>query len=147
MEGRRFGVGLLAGLLFALAIIGTSGLLSPGGAPSSATLTESSSSPTVSTTANVPQSAIFGAVTSSTASATTPSNKSLSNLNSALTAASGSGPSFSSNLASMGSLPSVSRALVLAPIAVAALLGVLLYRVSTRRQNSDERESAPPSGD
>lgn len=147
MDGRRFGVGLLAGLLFALAIVGTSGLLSPGGAPSSGSLTESNSSPTVSTTANVPGSAAFGVVTSSTATSTTPLNKILSNLSSAMSAASGSGPSFSSNLASMSNLPSLSRALVLAPIAVAALLGALLYRVSTRRHNSGEHDSAPSSGD
>ena len=133
--------------MFALAIVAASGLLSPGGTLSPGSLTGSSAPSTVSTTANVPGSAFFGAITSTTESATSPSNKSLSSLSSAQGAASGSGTSFSSNLASINRLPSLSRALVLAPIAIAALLGALLYRVSARRQSSDKHGPASSSGD
>ena len=141
MDGRRFGVGLVAGLLFALAIVAASGLasgtssfsLAPANVASS---TATSSTVTASTTATVPQGGLYTSVN------TTLSNLSSNASQASANAANGNGPTFtvSSSVASIDHQPLLSQALLFAPIAVAVLLGVLLYRISARGRIDNDEE-------
>lgn len=146
MEGRRFGVGAAAGLLVALSIVALSGLAAaPVAGPATTTLNggPSSLSTETATTLTGNSAAVYGVSTSKSA-LVPPSTGSVANFtgNSAGTGASGRGPvpaSFTSDLAGLGQLSSPSRALVLAPIVVAALLGALLYRLSGRSQKEPDQ--------
>ncbi len=136
MEGRRFGVGMAAGLLFALAIVAVSGVVAaPMAAPVSSTLGNGSSSYGVRTvtTLTANSGAIFGATTTGTAQvAPSSSNFTSSTGNAATSGSNGQGPSsasFTSSLAGLNQMSSLYRALVFVPIVIAALLGALLYRL------------------
>ncbi|MDG7007458.1 MAG: hypothetical protein JRN06_04340 [Nitrososphaerota archaeon] len=142
MEGRQFGIGLAAGLLFALAIVAVSGVAA---APFSGTPGNGSSSynSRTATTTAANSGAVFGVSTTSTA----PVAPSVGNLTDSVGKtvsggtngqSSGSVP-FTSSLEGMGQLSSLSLALVLAPVVVAILLGSLLYRLSQRSQEEPDR--------
>lgn len=142
MEGRRFGMGLAAGLLSALAIVAVSGVAA---APFSGTLSNGSPSynslTATTTTANT--GAVFGVSTSQTA----PVASSVGNLTGSVgktvsggtNGQSSGSAAFTSGLAGIGGLPSLSLALVLAPVIVAILLGSLLYRLSQRSQRERDQ--------
>ena len=142
MSGRRFGVGLAAGVFFALVTIVVSGAVastsSPlyqsfghGTAPSAAT-----TATTVITTGTVPGVAF---VTGGNQSATV-SQTSLKSLSSGSTNAQGSAssPGFSSEVAAMNQLTTPARAVLLAPVVVALLVGALLYRASLARKQEED---------
>lgn len=152
MDGRRFGVGLVGGLTFALFIVGISGLVSwgplSGGATSGAsvqvTATSTTNAGTLSATTTPAVVPIAYGQTTTTVSGNMSSInntvKSLGSNSTAITNAQGYGPAngFSSSLASIARLPTVSRALLLAPILAAFLLGALIYRASMRKSGSED---------
>ena len=118
MEGRRFGIGLAAGLLFALVIVGASGLASSAAVLSGAA---NNGSPPRTGVSTQPSLDVSGNQTNF--------------------AAAGSGPAsgFSSNLSSLGRLSGSSLGLLVAPIVAALILGASAYRISRhRREGSKE---------
>ncbi|MDG6900391.1 MAG: hypothetical protein JRM80_00310 [Nitrososphaerota archaeon] len=161
MDGKRFGVGLLAGLLFAIAIVGASGVASSGGFlplshASQGPSTQAATTTQTSTTAtSVSRGPAYAVRTTSQPPVPALGNQSdLTSLNAAVTSknstttaglmvfGSRQGPSgspqFSSSLASMGQLSTQYRALLLAPIVAAFLIGALLYRFSHGRSEKAE---------
>ena len=143
MEGGRFGMGLAAALLFALAIVAVSGVVAPTAAPVSSTLSSGTSSPRTATTSTVNSGAVFGVSTSET-TLVVPSVGNLTSSSGETVNAGSNGQSsgtaaFTSSLAGIGQLSSLSRALLLAPIAVAVLLGALLYRLSGRSRKEQDQ--------
>jgi len=146
MDGKRFGVGLAAGLLLGLAVVVASagfgtgslyGSLSSSGRYSAATSTVSSTLTEAATTTTAqpsyPNGGIVpptgknvteGVVTTMTEALNTFGNSS----NSAGLASSLS--SLSSNVATIPHQPLLSNAVVFIPVFVAFLLGAVLYRVS-----------------
>ena len=158
MDGKRFGVGLAAGLLVALAIVGASGVgggslsasLTKGGAPYSPPGTTTGSTTTsASTTAalvanetsnassgshavsstTVPQSGNTNASAVVTAITTTSISSSTQQVNYFGPASQNASPS---RLASIAVQPALSTAFVAVPVLVALLLGAVLYRVSVK---------------
>ena len=128
MEGRRFGAGAVAGLLFALGIVAAAGLLAaPASGP--ATFSPASTTSNVETVAPGTQAAV-------SANGSAPSSSSTGGLNGGFgVAANGQNhASGFSSLASIGGLSTGSRVLLMAPIAAAVLLGGLLFWASKRRQ-------------
>jgi len=141
MEGKQFGVGMVAGLLVALAVVALSGITpAPTASPVSTTLSNGSSPyGTQSVTTNT------GAVLAVTTTGTSPVPPSTSNLsnstgNSATTGNNGEKAvsAFTSSISGIDHLSWLYRVLVVAPIAAAVLLGALLYRLSGRSQRSAE---------
>ena len=150
VEGKRFGVGLIAGLLFALAIVAASGVLSSAVAPlypgpfsgagaantasSSVTTTPGNSAPpqTAVSTATQAHAACGNLSTQASTASTSYGNSAASDTNSIF----GSAGGFSSSLAALDRLSAQSRALLLMPVLVAFLLGALVYR-STRHKETD----------
>ena len=153
MEGKRFGIGLAAGLLVGLAIVTAAGGLSSP--PSWAGPLLSNSQGAVSTT----YSAKMMATTSTTATSRTSTTPSLpANVGSAnstqttnsqtsisVTTASvppaptsnqgstnSASPAFSSRFSAISQQPTILNALILMPVLAAFLLGAILYRVSSR---------------
>lgn len=157
MQGKRFGTGLLAGVLLGLLVVaastgtfvaGLSGSLSsaPGQpvANASSTIAKAVTTATTSSATQTgqppPQSGLnstSGAV--SNLSTTT-------NPTSMLFAASGvSTHGFSSQLASLAQQPLLTNAIIFVPVLVAFLLGAVLYVASTRgRADGRREESAQP---
>lgn len=145
MGAGRFGIGLVAGLLFALVIVLGSGLVAavPGSPSAGSKLTSTNLSTSINeTTTGTPVYAVTGAAsTTSTIVSTSESLTTSGSVPGAKVAPNAeSSPQFSSNLATLNDLPTSSRALLLAPIAVAALLGVLLYRTSMSGHGDSEEE-------
>jgi hypothetical protein len=151
MDGKRFAVGLAAGLLVALAVVAGSGIVTTSAAPLYGGLRNAASTSTVVTTASVTTTGApplaFGTSTNSSEKHNLSGNLSslssnLNSVNSSTTSATGAQPSsytprFSSSLANASQLPTPSRALLLAPILAGFILGALIYRASRSRQ---ERE-------
>lgn len=145
MRGSRFGVGLAAGVLFALAVIVASGAVSS--APSSSHQAPSgglaSATATTSTLTTITGTVPAGVYTISGNQSSPGSQSGLSSLNSGSTSAangqnSPSVPKFSSELAAMGQLSTPARALLLTPVIAALLIGALFYRSSLARRERKE---------
>lgn len=151
MDGRRFGFGLAVGFILSLAIIvsagatahGINGPVSVGHSPSFGPVGTTTASVTVTSTT---PSYLFGTVPVATLTTSSNETSVLNNLNSqttnqkGLVGATSSGPTFSSNLASAVQLPTTSRALLLAPLAIASILGAALYRASRSGKSDSEME-------
>jgi hypothetical protein len=156
MEGKRFAVGLFAGLLLGVAIITASGglvTLSSGAAPASKNAQGSSALTTttlVTETATVAQTVSTSSVpayfnlgnkslSSTTTTPATPGsaslNSSLSNLNGVSTS---STPAYSSRVQSIPHQPLLTDTVVFVPVFVAFLLGALLYRASRGKEQPSE---------
>jgi hypothetical protein len=145
MSGSRFGVGLVAGVFFALVVIVVSGAIASTstplygtGSPSSPAATTSSITLTTGTVTGV-----FATSGNQTASTTQSNQNSLGSLNSggtnpATAQVSSSLPRFSSELATMNQLSTPARALLLAPVVIAFLVGALLYRASLARRGRED---------
>lgn len=161
MDRRRFGTGLLAGLFFAIAIVGASGVASSGGflplshasqgsSTQATTTTQTSITATsagggtayaVSTTSQPPVPALGNQSDLTTLNAEVTSKNSTTTAGSIVFGSSqgpSGSPQFSSSLASMGQLSTQYRALLLAPIVAAFLIGALLYRFSHGRNEKAE---------
>jgi len=145
MSGSRFGVGLAAGVFFALAVIAVSGVIaSSSPLPQTANNGSSATSATTSTGTLVTST---GTVPGSVFS-TTPGNQSapgsqsgVSSLSTGSTSAAngqGSVTRFSSELATMTQLSTSGRALLLAPVIAAFMIGALFYRTSVARKEQKE---------
>lgn len=150
MEGGRFGLGIVAGLVLAFAVVAATAAVYPASTPASPPMgglvTGSPTTTTVSATTTAPSGVVF---TVSTPSAPYGSSANHQNLLSGLNSTSAGltagtavpGVGFSSDLAAANQLPAPSRALLLAPVLAAFVLGALLYRASGRSQrDSDEQE-------
>ncbi len=141
MDGKRFGVGVAAGLLVGLAIVASAGSfasLAPtvfapiqaGGAAVTTTPAIVAVTPQTSTatrSANTTGQPVY--MVTSTSTTVAPPNPSGTDSNAQNAAIS---PLFSSNVASIAHQPLVSNAVILVPLLVAFLLGAILYRASGR---------------
>jgi hypothetical protein len=144
MSGSRFGVGLVAGVFFALVVIVVSGAIASTSTPLYGT--GSPSSPAATTSASTTTGTVTGVFATSgnqTASTTQSNQNSLGSLNSVGTSpataqGSSSLPRFSSELATMNQLSTPARALLLAPVVIAFLVGALLYRASLARRRQED---------
>ena len=152
MDGKRFGVGLAAGLIVGLAIVAASGGV--GVAPSlfaalspaskgvmSSTTTVAATSTMSTSTAPPPDYGVnggSGGVTSVTSTATSTS----ASTNGTQNSIQGSLVSLSSGLSNISTQSPTSNAIIVVPVLVAFLLGAVLYRASNRgRVGPDEGES------
>ena len=161
MDGKRFGVGLAAGLMVGLAIITVSGgigssfglydsLGSQNGANlASSTTTEAaglttSTASTSSSTSGAPAYVVTPG-SNSTLTSTVSSNTYTTDQKAAHGAASGFSANpfvFSSNIASIAQRPATSNAVVFIPVLVAFFLGAIVYRASNRsKEETDEDQS------
>ncbi len=166
MEGRKFGFGLAAGLLFALAVVSGAGgfgasyswigSLSPAHQSASPATTTTYAAATttatavMSSTTGQPSSYNNGAsnngtgdvpqgggsITTTTTGTSTASQKDLVVLAAVLTPLSGA-----SKVNSIAQQPALSNAFLLIPVLAAFLVGALAYRVSNR-SNRDSEDSA-----
>jgi hypothetical protein len=146
MSGSRFGVGLAAGVFFALAVILVSGAITSASSPLAQIASRGSASSASMTTSTL--TTMTGTVPESVFN-TVPGNQSASGSQSGLSslstgstsAANGQGSpvaGFSSELATMGQLSTSGRALLLAPLVAAVLIGALFYRASLARREQEE---------
>jgi hypothetical protein len=140
MDGKRFGVGLAAGLFVGLAIVVGSGGV--GASPSIfAALTPAQAGSVASTTTAAT------ATSTASSSTTTPPDYStggLNGLNSTVTTTSASTTGsqkilfglvgVSSGLSSISTQPPASNAIIFVPVLVAFLLGAIIYRASNRNK-------------
>jgi len=169
MEGRRFGVGLAAGLVLGLAIITASGsltalqgafaspqsLVTQAGAGAttqtatntltvSSTQTETTVLSAATTTGGQPQYPISGNGTKTVITSTTQSNPSPAPVAGLLTNLFGSvnGGSIrdASRMASIAQQPVSTDLVVFIPLALAFLLGAALYLASNRRNREPDGE-------
>ena len=166
MDGKRFGVGLAAGLLLGLGIIVASGglgsspaifgpALNPSQAGASAATTSVNSAATTLTLTATLSSSTSGSPAYSV-NHTNSTGGSLSNIPSSvssttttgeknLTAAQGSNgisPSYSSRIVSIGQQPLLSNAVIFVPVLVAFLLGAILYQASNRNRKESEKSQS-----
>ncbi len=149
MEGKKFGVGLAAGLMLGLVIVTASGGLSSSPSWSGAlvshdlgpvgTTTAAKAAVTTFTTASIPPGFQTGSTNSThgTGNQTTPSvSVTTTSLNPNSTLDQGStqsnSPASSSRFSAIASQPLLSNALVFVPVFVAFLLGAIFYRTSSR---------------
>lgn len=153
MDGKRFGVGIAAGLLVGLAVIAASGglaavsgsVLSPPGlfssagvatttATSTATQSQTSAIARSTTTNSQPIYDMGGNTTNSlssgSATETTTGGASLDTIKGLVSSV--TSPSYSSHIASIAQQPPLSNAVIFVPVIVAFLLGAILYRTSSR---------------
>lgn len=160
MDGKRFGIGLVAGLLLGLAIVTASGglgsasvvfgPLSPSqkGAAETATKTATTTvilSSTLSTsTGGLPAYSVNQTNSTQGSVSNLPSSVSTSTGQSDLNfgGSSAKSPSYSSRIVSIAQQPLLSNAVIFVPVLVAFLLGAVLYRAS-RRNEADSVESQP----
>jgi hypothetical protein len=150
MEGKRFGVGLVAGLLFALVIVTASsgftfGLIgspfpSPyGGTASSLKSASTSTTATTSQPASPPtqstQNATFAGSGHSTTTTTTSSSPAAADLGPA------NGAKLSSHVDNIAQQPILTNAIIFLPVLFAFLLGAVIYRASIKREGNLKDET------
>ncbi len=154
MDGKRFGGGLLAGLLLALALVlgpalasgslGAVGGFSPGvikemATTATATEAATTSAPAYSVVGNPPpNSTATSTATSQTATSTT--SQSSTQTPEPLFAADLSPPPSADKLSNLPTEPPLLAILVLIPVLVALLAGGLLYRASKPRFSSKDED-------
>jgi hypothetical protein len=150
MEGKRFGVGLVAGLLLGLVIVTASSgftfglngnpLSSPyGGSGSDLKSAQTSTTTTPGQSVSPPAqnstvASVSGAghTTTSTTSGSSPATYDKS---------ANSAPGFSSHVGSIAQQPVLTNAIIFLPVLFAFLLGAVLYRASTRREGNAPEEA------
>jgi hypothetical protein len=152
MEGKRFGAGLVAGILLGLVIVTASSGLAPGlnGSPFSSTFggSDLAKSATTSTTATSSQTgsppsqnslnstlSSVGRSTTTTSSITSPVPTSADHADSTTP------PQFSSRVGSIAQQPILTNAFIFLPVLVALLLGAILYRVSLKRREDSPEDA------
>ncbi len=165
MEGRRFTVGLVAGLLVALGVVTAAGsfgtspasvLFGPTSGGAAVTSPEmATTTATASVTMGVTATTVMSATSSSAAVPNATNSSSQTYVVSVTTGATSTSspatngqsadttartPSFSSQLVNISKQPPLSNALILLPLLVAFLLGAVLYRASVRGRASSEEE-------
>jgi hypothetical protein len=164
MDGKRFGIGLAAGLLLGLAIVTASGGLgsaaviwgpslsssqagqftattTTNAATTIVTLTSSQSSSTSSQSAKsvYPTNSTDGSVNNIPSTISTTTSQGQSDLTAGSSA---KPPSYSSRIVSISQQPLLSNTVIFVPVLLAFLLGAVLYRASNRsKSKSDETQS------
>jgi hypothetical protein len=164
MDGKRFGIGLAAGLLLGLAIVTASGglgsapaIFGPASSPLyggeaaattttntvasalTTTVTQSSSTSGVPAYSVNPANSTTGSVSNaktitSISSTTSPGQSSLNSLGS-----SEKSPNYSSRIVSITQQPLLSNTVIFVPVLAAFLLGAILYRASNRNKDRPDR--------
>lgn len=150
MEGKRFGAGLVAGLLLGIVIVtASSGFAfglngSPlsnlfGGDVSSVKSAETSTTATTSQPASpASQNALnttlngAGRITTTTTTGSSPATADMGLTN---------GPKLSSHVDSIAQQPILTNAIIFLPVLFAFLLGAALYRASTKRDGDTTEEA------
>lgn len=150
MEGKRFGAGLVAGLVLGLVIVTTSSgfmfgstgssLFSPfGGAGSSVKSAATSTTATTSQPASPPSQSASNSTLNgpghTTTTTTTGSSPAAADTGSA------NGLKFSSSVESISQQPILTNAITFLPVLFAFLLGAFLYRASTKREAKTTEEA------
>ena len=142
MEGKRFGAGLVAGLLLGIVIVAASSGFASGlnGSPlssifggdvSSVKSTATSTTATTSQPASPPsQNALNATLGAGRATTTTTTGSPAASADMGLT----SGPKLSSHVDSIAQQPILTNAIIFLPVLFAFLLGAVLYRASTKRE-------------
>lgn len=153
MEGKRFGAGILGGLLLGLLIVGSSGIsagvfgsfsaVAPAQVDKTATTVAISSTVLLTTTtAGSAYNNGPGTTTQSVSSATTQQSTTEQPLTSspdfAAWVASGADQRSPSHLGSIVAQPALVDAVILLPLLVAVILGAILFRASGRSQVAAE---------
>jgi hypothetical protein len=159
MGGKRFGLGLAAGLLLGLAVVTASGGLGSTLSPSyfgsfrsgnqavssvtttmtAVTILSSTAASSSNYTPGYPISSLnssSGSVTSVTTTSTTPGSAAQNANNIAAT------PSFSSHLDSIAAQPFLSNVVILVPVVLALVLGAVLYLSSARSRREPAEEQS-----
>lgn len=150
MEGKRFGAGLVAGLLLGLVIVTASSgfafdlagspLSNPfGGVVSSVksaatSTTATSSQPASPPAQNSPNATLNGAGRTTTTTATS-SSPGVADLGAS------SGVKFSSHVDSIAQQPILTNAFIFLPVLFAFLLGAVIYRASAKREGNTTKEA------
>jgi hypothetical protein len=167
MEGKRFGVGLAAGLLLGLGIIAASGALGsspaifgPALGPSQAgtrslTTTVNTVATTATMTATLSTSTSGSPAYSVNHTNSTNGSGSLSNIPSSVSSTTSQSqknitfgssgaksPSYSSRIVSIAQQPLLSNAVIFVPVLVAFLLGAILYQASNRNRKESEKSQS-----
>jgi hypothetical protein len=158
MSGKRFGIGLVAGLLLGLVVVGAStGFGFTYGAFGSFTAAPVSSITSQTTQSTYPKAAAtnttttmvtstvptFGSSNSSVLAVT--STTSTANLTAAQALVpSHHVPSYSSRINNIAGQPVLTNAVVLLPVVVAILLGAMLYAASSRSRAKESPEAPAP---
>jgi hypothetical protein len=153
MEGKRFGVGLTAGLLLGLAVIvassgfgtgqlyGTFGPAAPYRAGSVATSSTVTEAATTTTQSSYPVAGLTGNLTvsqgSATITTTTQGSVAFGNSTGKSVNQANALSSLSSNVDNIPRQPLISNAVIFIPVFVAFVLGAALYRAS--RLGNEER--------
>lgn len=155
MDGKRFGVGVVAGLLVALAIVtASSGLGSFSGTFNLlAQVSPQAGGPLTTTTASNYSVTTIATIQTSTTSGSGPVLSSLNSTKSAFTtsttnsnpytlgsAAGGLTPIFSSRVDSIARQPLVSNAIILVPVLAAFIFGAVFYFASVRGRDHSSEE-------
>jgi hypothetical protein len=145
MEGRRFGVGLVAGLLIGLAIVAASTSLvsgqavlfsTPGANSATGSVTTTTLSATTTTRTQVPQQSGSVPPTTGGNSSYVSGVTSTTSTTSGLAKSLGLVPAFSTDLQSIARQSPAANAFLFIPVLVALFLGALAYMVS--RQGKKE---------
>jgi hypothetical protein len=146
MEGKRFGAGLVAGLLLGLVIVTASsgfafGLYGSFTSNAGVGLAPSTTAKSTTTASSQPQYALNSTLASNGRSTTTtttgspPSGADYATLNA---------PVYSSHVANIAQQPVLTNAIIFLPVLVAFLLGAVLYRASMKRGGDDAQEQSVP---
>jgi len=142
MEGKRFGVGLVAGLLLGLVIVTASSGFTFGlygsFTSNSEGLAPSTTAKSTTTANSQPQNALnstFGSIGRSTTTTTTGPTPSGADY------ATANAPIYSSHVANIAQQPVLSNAIIFLPVLVAFLFGAVIYRASTKRKADGTEEA------
>jgi hypothetical protein len=139
MDAKRFGLGAVLGLLAAAAIVAGSGLAlapmrSPSSSPWNAVTTIYSLATTTYVTSTTGANGTSGSSASGSAVTTRSTTTPLSSLHGAATLP-------SSMLSAVGYQSPASNAILLVPVLAAAALGLIIYRATGRKNDSDGEAS------
>src|SRR5215471_9823731 len=156
MDGKRFGAGILGGIMVGLLVIGTTGLVTFGGALfgsfSAANVTRGTDQTATATTAASSTSSVpvaVGQPQGPTTTTTTTYAISTSTSANGSTPASNAAAIFgfpvlgqknSSHLENIASQPVTVDGIVLIPIVLALILGIVIYRLVSARREKGEAE-------
>ena len=138
MDGKRFGTGLLVGLLVGILVVASPGLAGLGalGAPPATDGVGQTSTRTIYTQGETSYSNMQGSVSpgSENSSSTSTATRQSTGPTDSKAAGGNRGPSSLNNFASQ---PAVLDGLVLLPLILAFILGAILYSASNRRLDND----------
>lgn len=140
MDGRRFGTGLVAGLLCALAVVGVAMWTSPAGTPGSPSNAATAAQGLQTSTTTETRASETSVMTQPSAGSS--GNQTSPNPGYASVSGSIANPGFSSKFSSLGKLSASSKGLLVVPVVAALILGTLAYRISRSNREGSGKERA-----